>query len=86
MGRAEVLQEIIRRMWFNALLDRQERGELSQIETASMLGDVSPVARGRSCASRRNASSETTTPSNGNGSPLQIPTSPLRPHWVCPEY
>jgi transposase len=37
MGRAGVLQEI-RRMRFEALLDRQERGELSQIEAAEMLG------------------------------------------------
>lgn len=37
MGRAGVLQEI-RRMRFEALLDRQERGELSQVEAAEMLG------------------------------------------------
>ena len=37
MGRVGVLQEI-RRMRFEALLDRQERGELSQIEAAEMLG------------------------------------------------
>jgi transposase len=37
MGRAGVLQEI-RRMRFEALLDRQERGELSQLEAAEMLG------------------------------------------------
>jgi transposase len=37
MGRAGVLQEI-RRMRFEALLDRHERGELSQIEAAEMLG------------------------------------------------
>lgn len=37
MGRAGVLQEI-RRMRFEALLERHERGELSQIEAAEMLG------------------------------------------------
>ena len=37
MGRVGVLQEI-RKMRFEALLDRQERGELSQIEAAEMLG------------------------------------------------
>jgi transposase len=37
MGRAEVLQGI-RRMRFESLLDRHERGELSQIEAAEMLG------------------------------------------------
>jgi transposase len=37
MGRAGVLQEI-RIMRFEALLDRHERGELSQIEAAEMLG------------------------------------------------
>ena len=37
MGRAEVLQEI-RRMRFEALLERNERGELSQVEAAEMLG------------------------------------------------
>jgi transposase len=37
MGRAGVLQEI-RRMRFEALLDRHERGELNQIEAAEMLG------------------------------------------------
>src|SRR5512134_2150693 len=37
MGRAGVLQEI-RRMRFEALLDRHERGELSQIEAAEMMG------------------------------------------------
>lgn len=37
MGRAGVLQEI-RRMRFEALLDRHERGELSQLEAAEMLG------------------------------------------------
>ena len=37
MGRAGVLQEI-RRMRFEALLDRHERGGLSQIEAAEMLG------------------------------------------------
>lgn len=37
MGRAGVLQEI-RRMRFEALLDRHERGELSQVEAAEMLG------------------------------------------------
>src|SRR5512147_2146748 len=37
MGRAEVLQEI-RRMRFEALLERHERGELNQIEAAEMLG------------------------------------------------
>src|SRR5512147_1394337 len=37
MGRAGVLQEI-RRMRFEALLDRHERGGLSQIEEAEMLG------------------------------------------------
>ena len=37
MGRAGVLQEI-RKMRFEALLDRHERGELSQIEAAEMLG------------------------------------------------
>jgi transposase len=37
MGRAGVLQEI-HRMRFEALLDRHERGELSQIEAAEMLG------------------------------------------------
>jgi transposase len=37
MGRAGVLQEI-RRMRFEALLDRHERGELSQGEAAEMLG------------------------------------------------
>lgn len=37
MGRAEVLQEI-RRMRFEALLERHERGELSQVEAAEMLG------------------------------------------------
>jgi hypothetical protein len=35
MGRAEVLQEI-RRMRFEALLERHERGELNQIEAAEM--------------------------------------------------
>jgi transposase len=37
MGRAEVLQGV-RAMRFEALLDRHERGELSQIEAAEMLG------------------------------------------------
>lgn len=37
MGRAGVLQEI-RRMRFEALLERHERGELNQIEAAEMLG------------------------------------------------
>src|SRR5512147_2880837 len=37
MGRAEVLQEI-RRMRFEALLERHERGEMNQIEAAEMLG------------------------------------------------
>ena len=37
MGRAGVLQEI-RGMRFEALLDRHERGELSQVEAAEMLG------------------------------------------------
>jgi len=37
MGRAGVLQEI-RRMRFEALLERHERGELSQVEAAEMLG------------------------------------------------
>jgi transposase len=37
MVRAEVLQEI-RRMRFEALLERYERGELSQVEAAEMLG------------------------------------------------
>lgn len=37
MGRAEVLQEI-RRMRFEALLERHERGELNQGEAAEMLG------------------------------------------------
>jgi len=37
MGRAGVLQEI-RRMRFEGLVDRHERGELSQIEAAEMLG------------------------------------------------
>jgi transposase len=37
MGRVGVLQEI-RKMRFEALLDRQARGELSQIEAAEMLG------------------------------------------------
>lgn len=37
MGRAGVLQEI-RRMRFEALLDRHERGELNQMEAAEMLG------------------------------------------------
>jgi transposase len=37
MGRAGVLQEI-RRMRFEALLERHERGELSQIEAAEVLG------------------------------------------------
>src|SRR5512132_2980402 len=37
MGRAGVLQEI-RIMRFEGLLDRHERGELSQIEAAEMLG------------------------------------------------
>lgn len=37
MGRVEVLQEI-RRMRFEALLERHERGELSQVEAAEMLG------------------------------------------------
>jgi transposase len=37
MGRAEVLQGV-RRMRFENLLDRHERGELSQIEAAEMLG------------------------------------------------
>src|SRR5512134_1568507 len=37
MGRAQVLQEI-RRMRFEALLERHERGKLSQIEAAAMLG------------------------------------------------
>lgn len=37
MGRAGVLQEI-RRMRFEALLERHERGELSQLEAAEMLG------------------------------------------------
>src|SRR5512133_1429766 len=37
MGRAGVLQEI-RRMRFEALLDRHERGGWSQIEAAEMLG------------------------------------------------
>jgi transposase len=37
MGRAEVLQEI-RRMRFEALLERHELGELNQIEAAEMLG------------------------------------------------
>jgi hypothetical protein len=36
MGRAGVLQEI-RIMRFEALLDRHERGELSQIEAAEMV-------------------------------------------------
>lgn len=37
MGRAEVLQGV-REMRFEGLLDRHERGELSQIEAAEMLG------------------------------------------------
>lgn len=37
MGRAEVLQGV-RAMRFEALLERHERGELSQIEAAEMLG------------------------------------------------
>ena len=37
MGRAEVLQGV-RAMRFEALLDRHERGELSQIDAAEMLG------------------------------------------------
>src|SRR5205807_2389189 len=37
MGRAGVLQGV-RQMRFEALLDRHERGELSQIEAAEMLG------------------------------------------------
>ena len=37
MGRARMLQEI-RSMRFEALLDRHERGQLSQIEAAEMLG------------------------------------------------
>src|SRR5512144_585894 len=37
MGRAEVLQEI-RRMRFEALLERHERGQLNQIEAAELLG------------------------------------------------
>ena len=37
MGRAEVLQGV-RRMRFEGLLDRHERGELSQQEAAEMLG------------------------------------------------
>jgi transposase len=37
MGRSGVLQEI-RRMRFESLLDRHERGELSQVEAAEMLG------------------------------------------------
>jgi transposase len=37
MGRAEVLQEI-RQMRFEGLLERHERGELSQGEAAEMLG------------------------------------------------
>lgn len=37
MGRAGVLQEI-RRMRFEALLDRHERGELSQLEASELLG------------------------------------------------
>ncbi|MGH7062927.1 MAG: helix-turn-helix domain-containing protein [Stellaceae bacterium] len=37
MGRAEVLQGV-RAMRFEGLLDRHERGELSQIEAAEMLG------------------------------------------------
>ena len=37
MGRAEVLQGV-REMRFEGLLERQERGELSQIEAAEMLG------------------------------------------------
>ena len=37
MGRAGVLQGV-RQMRFENLLDRHERGELSQIEAAEMLG------------------------------------------------
>src|SRR5215469_7759864 len=37
MGQAEVLQGV-RQMRFEALLDRHERGELSQIEAAELLG------------------------------------------------
>jgi len=37
MGRAEVLQRI-REMRFEALLDRHERGELSQQKAAEMRG------------------------------------------------
>jgi transposase len=37
MGRAGVLQEV-RQMRFESLLDRHERGELSQVEAAEMLG------------------------------------------------
>jgi len=37
MGRAEVLQGV-RAMRFEGLLERHERGELSQIEAAEMLG------------------------------------------------
>jgi hypothetical protein len=37
MGRAEVLQGV-RRMRFESLLDRHERGELSQSEAAEILG------------------------------------------------
>ena len=37
MGRAEVLQGV-REMRFEGLLERQERGELSQIEAAELLG------------------------------------------------
>jgi len=37
MGRAEVLQGV-RAMRFEGLLERHERGDLSQIEAAEMLG------------------------------------------------
>jgi hypothetical protein len=44
MGRAEVLQGV-RRMRFEGLLKRHERGELSQGEAAEMGTDVPALAR-----------------------------------------
>ncbi len=73
-------------MRFEALLERQERGELSQIEAASMPG-------GRFAGGAREilCIEEERVVGNDNAVQwkrlsLQIPTSPLRPHWVCPEY
>ena len=46
MGRAGVLQEI-RRMRFEVLLERHERGELSQVEAAEWTAELTAAAKRR---------------------------------------